>query len=637
MNIASDFTTAESTVFTCRWANCAKTYTDAEILYSHLTNDHVGRKSTGNLCLTCHWDQCDVSVVKRDHITSHLRVHVPLKPHHCGFCEKSFKRPQDLKKHEKIHNEERVNTQLSSKIMQPLTPPRQTDLLSPVKDRNHISGVPVSPPQSIYSEDDSLSWIHQHSNSISPATSASDHFDYNHPRKPLTVPSQNFYDTNGSPFVPQQQQQQLNFQQQPLQQQQNSPDQLLSNMIFPTMDTPPEYNQGVADQLNVLQGMLDAGAVSPADLSVNVTSDQELADINAWLERLSQNIPPNMDQDTMMMDSTSSSQQHQATTDIYNGLGCYDNATTQHMLSSYENHSTSDMTQSFGGGLYPSSQDQDMYVRSHPIMPSDSTTTGLYSDLITSNNNNNNPPDIMMGMVSGGYNPNDMLISQRSHIMNVPDITSTQFDHNIQTSLNLNNHNPASSLSPTSSKASSRTHKVPTEGQVDKVAALKSFMATKSTRGVSTEEKKKLATMAVVFNGKDSMTSSSKLSPVTPIKQEEKSMKEQQQKQKKAVSSKNQDAMDLLTRDMSDMSLKKKQQQQLHLLQHKKDTDEKVSLYPDLNKPVIKKNNKTSEAQRHRLLLQLIRQQINNSYKTESTNVCNNTSSGTTSGVVPVK
>ena len=396
--------------------------------------------------------------------------------------------------------------------------------------------------------------------------------------------------------------------------------------------------------------MLDAGAVSPAELSVNVTSDQELADINAWLERLSQNIPPNMDQDTMMMDSSPPAQHQQTTTDIYNSLGCYDNTTTQHMLSSYENHSTPDMTHGFGGGLYPSSQDQDMYVRSHPIMPNESATTGLYSDLMTGNNNN--PSDMLMGMASGGYNPNDMLISQRSHIMNIPDITSTQFDHNIQTSLNLNNHNPASSSSPTSSKASLRTHKVPTEGQVDKVAAEKSFMATKSTRGVSTEEKKKLATMAVVFNAKDSMASSpSKSSPVTPIKQDEKPTKEQPQ-QKKKISSKNQDAMDLLTCDMSDMSLKKKQQnqtsstqqqqQQLHLLQHKEDNDENASLYPDLNKPVIeknnKKNNKMSEAQRHRLLLQLIRQQINKSYEAASTNVCNNAPSGTTtSGVVPVK
>ena len=40
--------------------------------------------------------------MKRDHITSHIRVHVPLKPHKCEFCQKAFKRPQDLKKHVKV-------------------------------------------------------------------------------------------------------------------------------------------------------------------------------------------------------------------------------------------------------------------------------------------------------------------------------------------------------------------------------------------------------------------------------------------------------------------------------------------------------------------------------------------------------
>jgi hypothetical protein len=46
--------------------------------------------------------------VKRDHITSHIRVHVPLKPHKCDFCGKSFKRPQDLKKHVKTHADDSV-------------------------------------------------------------------------------------------------------------------------------------------------------------------------------------------------------------------------------------------------------------------------------------------------------------------------------------------------------------------------------------------------------------------------------------------------------------------------------------------------------------------------------------------------
>ncbi|KAI8867716.1 hypothetical protein GQ42DRAFT_112004, partial [Ramicandelaber brevisporus] len=69
----------------------------------HLTNDHIGRKASGNLCLTCSWENCNTVKDKRDHITSHVRIHIPLKPHKCSHCSKRFKRPQDLKKHEKIH------------------------------------------------------------------------------------------------------------------------------------------------------------------------------------------------------------------------------------------------------------------------------------------------------------------------------------------------------------------------------------------------------------------------------------------------------------------------------------------------------------------------------------------------------
>ena len=111
----------------CLWADCGKSYFDPEVLYNHLCNDHIGRKSTNNLCLTCKWKDCGATCAKRDHITSHLRgnvcsphfvsaaprltfdhlaVHTPLKPHVCEICKKSFKRPQDLKKHEKIHTEE---------------------------------------------------------------------------------------------------------------------------------------------------------------------------------------------------------------------------------------------------------------------------------------------------------------------------------------------------------------------------------------------------------------------------------------------------------------------------------------------------------------------------------------------------
>ncbi|KAF9287587.1 hypothetical protein BGZ74_001046 [Mortierella antarctica] len=81
--------------YICQWDSCFKNFDDAEALYEHLRDEHVGRKAQHNLCLTCKWGKCTVGTFgKRDHITSHLRV-----------CNKGFKRPQDLKKHEKIHQD----------------------------------------------------------------------------------------------------------------------------------------------------------------------------------------------------------------------------------------------------------------------------------------------------------------------------------------------------------------------------------------------------------------------------------------------------------------------------------------------------------------------------------------------------
>ncbi|KAG6817730.1 hypothetical protein H0H87_004521 [Tephrocybe sp. NHM501043] len=118
----------------CLWLDCDLHFPDPEALYNHLCNDHIGRKSTNNLCLTCKWKDCGTSCAKRDHITSHLRgsfslapflcpfrspatVHTPLKPHVCEICKKSFKRPQDLKKHEKIHTEEHHQQHKHSKAI----------------------------------------------------------------------------------------------------------------------------------------------------------------------------------------------------------------------------------------------------------------------------------------------------------------------------------------------------------------------------------------------------------------------------------------------------------------------------------------------------------------------------------------
>ncbi|KAA8568767.1 hypothetical protein MFRU_012g02530 [Monilinia fructicola] len=92
----------------CQWEKCSERCPTPESLFEHICEKHVGRKSTNNLNLTCGWNSCRTTTVKRDHITSHIRVHVPLKPHKCEFCGKAFKRPQDLKKHVKTHADDSV-------------------------------------------------------------------------------------------------------------------------------------------------------------------------------------------------------------------------------------------------------------------------------------------------------------------------------------------------------------------------------------------------------------------------------------------------------------------------------------------------------------------------------------------------
>ncbi|KAL6608893.1 hypothetical protein U3516DRAFT_799795 [Neocallimastix sp. 'constans'] len=90
---------------------CNIEFESAEFLYKHLCDDHVGRKANNNLCLTCHWNNCNFTKNKRDHITSHLRKHISFKPFVCQICERAFKRPQDLKKHKIVHEEDRTKLQ----------------------------------------------------------------------------------------------------------------------------------------------------------------------------------------------------------------------------------------------------------------------------------------------------------------------------------------------------------------------------------------------------------------------------------------------------------------------------------------------------------------------------------------------
>ncbi|GAA6031125.1 hypothetical protein JCM8097_004016 [Rhodosporidiobolus ruineniae] len=99
----------------CGWNACGTQFDTAEDLFNHVCSTHIGRKSAGTLSLECKWTGCHAKASKRDHLTSHCRVHIALKPHVCSICTKAFKRPQDLKKHEKIHSEDHHLTYKSHK------------------------------------------------------------------------------------------------------------------------------------------------------------------------------------------------------------------------------------------------------------------------------------------------------------------------------------------------------------------------------------------------------------------------------------------------------------------------------------------------------------------------------------------
>ncbi|KAF2857056.1 hypothetical protein K470DRAFT_239030 [Piedraia hortae CBS 480.64] len=87
----------------CLWNACGKRCDTADALFHHVSEDHIGRKKNNNLCLNCYWGNCDVSATKRDHLTSHVRVHLPLRPHRCEECGKTFKRRNDLHIHSGVH------------------------------------------------------------------------------------------------------------------------------------------------------------------------------------------------------------------------------------------------------------------------------------------------------------------------------------------------------------------------------------------------------------------------------------------------------------------------------------------------------------------------------------------------------
>ncbi|KAI7850792.1 hypothetical protein BDC45DRAFT_467956 [Circinella umbellata] len=634
----------DAEILNCRWQNCNKIFSDPELLYSHLTNDHVGRKSTGNLCLTCHWDNCDVSVIKRDHITSHLRVHVPLKPHHCSFCNKSFKRPQDLKKHEKIHSEEHVSSLRSSQIrqqqqqqqQQQSTSPRDISL-SPVSSTephlhpssSSIRNTPISPPQSTYSED---SWMHP-----SPITDACDNF---------ATPPPNMKQTgfdNADQY------------------------QLIAGLIPDEPNMKAEYNQDIANRLSMLENMMgnNNNTISPQNMNLDIMNDQQLADINAWLARLSGSIgseqqqqqsqqqvtPPPMDQkmyqsDQCMYQNSYSyygqqQQQQQQQQQAANAYTTPPPTNTDIMLQSFNDQPQSQNM----GMLYPQAGvEQDLYVRSHPVPPSttnvgmDTNMMGYYDQQQQDYNNLqfDYPITAVTSMPTEAISQQQVhqdaltgMTGLRHHYTHMPDITSQHFAPNVHTAMNFTSGNKNGDEKQESKKK-----------EEEVIKPIKADHAT-------TENKKQMNTLFNVFTSvgdpveqmaKKEQEDAKKKKLEEEEKVQETERKKQQEEDEKKKK-KNREVMDLLASDLSTLEIKENRK---NAYDNKSDNNNNNSngLYPSrgqLHQRNTKENavritsSSTSKNERHRILIEQIRDWVNESYALKKKSDTTGTNSSSTS------
>ncbi|KAG9241080.1 hypothetical protein BJ878DRAFT_522532 [Calycina marina] len=109
----------------CRWGTCYEQCSNGEALFKHLCEQHIGRTATNNLDPICKWLQCKIRTRKREHMTSHILVHISFQSYVCFQCTKTFKRLGDVKKHELTHDDKSTlstfqTTQKRRRVAKPL-------------------------------------------------------------------------------------------------------------------------------------------------------------------------------------------------------------------------------------------------------------------------------------------------------------------------------------------------------------------------------------------------------------------------------------------------------------------------------------------------------------------------------------
>uniref|UniRef100_D8PS93 Expressed protein n=1 Tax=Schizophyllum commune (strain H4-8 / FGSC 9210) TaxID=578458 RepID=D8PS93_SCHCM len=276
----------------CQWVDCTLDFSDPEVLYNHLCNDHIGRKSTNNLCLTCKWKDCTVTCAKRDHITSHMRVHTPLKPHICEICKKSFKRPQDLKKHEKIHTEEHHQQHKHSKAITVQDPAyvsrvRGSSVSRAPEDYSskHLDVPSARMPSSRSSSDGGSHYVHTPSPEITSPMDHRDHHRRSHSHH--TPPSHMFMPNDSLP-----QWEVLRPEAHASAGQKRSHD--FMDDFFTDMKkrrVSPSYDPRMAERLNQLAAYQsqDVG-FNPRSVSFDIRTPEELSAVNEFLVTLGRSV-----------------------------------------------------------------------------------------------------------------------------------------------------------------------------------------------------------------------------------------------------------------------------------------------------------------------------------------------------------
>ncbi|KAL1919471.1 uncharacterized protein VTP21DRAFT_2164 [Calcarisporiella thermophila] len=250
----------------CHWSGCGQDFDDAELMYVHLCEDHIGRKILGNLCLECKWKGCNVKTTKRDHITSHVRVHVPLKPFTCEICKKSFKRPQDVRKHRRTHTEQQSHPdQADHKKLDhydPLTPPHTSlsDVSPTIVSGESPQGLLLSPTSSTTETASPRSVLEDLFGSLTNGEEKGVKRGYNS----IDSDSQAEHPLDNEFTI----------------------DDLLNEVVH-NKKIKPDYDQDMMDRLDSLASNF---VLEDDRLAEVVKNDQELDELNRWLTALTENI-----------------------------------------------------------------------------------------------------------------------------------------------------------------------------------------------------------------------------------------------------------------------------------------------------------------------------------------------------------